>query len=175
MAMTTYVVLLRGINLGKRRIPMPELKALAVELGHRDVSTYIASGNLILRSDRQPDPIVDELDAVIAERYGFEVDAVIRSAEELAKVVAANPYPDGDPKQVVVGFARKPLDAAAADRMAALATPEERFTVDGREVYVDFAGGLASSKLAAQTAKLLGQPVTTRNIRTVAKLAELAN
>lgn len=172
--MTTYVVLLRGINLGKRRIPMPELKALATELGHTNVSTYIASGNLILTTDRKADPVAAELDKTIAERYGFEVDCAIRSAAELAAVAAANPYPDGDPKQVTVGFARKPIAAAAADRMAALATEREKFRIEGREVYVDFAGGLARSKLAVQLGKAVGQPITTRNIRTVQKLAELA-
>jgi uncharacterized protein (DUF1697 family) len=172
--MTTYVVLLRGINLGNRRIPMPELKSLATDLGHQRVSTYIASGNLILSSDRKPDSVVDELDAVIAERYGFKVDGVIRSAAELTKVSATNPYPEGNPKQVTVGFTRKPIAGAAADRMAALATTDERFLVDGREVYVDFAGGLARSKLATQLGKAIGQPTTARNIRTVQKLVELA-
>lgn len=171
--MTTYAVLLRGINLGKRRIPMPELKALATELGHQDVSTYIASGNLILTTDRKPDDVVGELDQVIAERYGFDVDSVIRSAAELQAVLAANPYPDGDPKQVTVGFARHPIDPAAAERMTRLAAPDERFWINGREVYVDFAGGLASSKLAAQLGTAVGQTATGRNIRTVRKLTEL--
>jgi len=169
-----YAVLLRGINLGKRRIPMPELKTLATELGHTGVSTYIASGNLILSTDRKPGAVVAELDKVIAERYGFDVDCAIRSAAELAAVVATNPYPDGDPKQVTVGFAATPIAQAATDRMAALATAQERFAIDGREVYVDFAGGLARSKLAAQLGKAVGQPITTRNARTVAKLSELA-
>jgi uncharacterized protein (DUF1697 family) len=168
------VVLLRGINLGSRRIPMPELKALAVELGYQDVSTYIASGNLILSADRRPHAIAADLDATIAQRYGFEVDCAVRSAAELAAVVSRNPFPEGDPKQVTVGFAHKPISAAAADRISALATPDEGFLIDGREVYVDFAGGLARSKLATQLGKAAGQPITARNIRTVQKLAELA-
>lgn len=171
--MPMYAVLLRGINLGKRRIPMPELNALAVELGHDQVRTYIASGNLILSTDRDPDDVVDELDRVIAERYGFDVDCVIRSADQLRTVLETNPFPEGDPKQVTVAFARQPIDRAAQQRMAALATSSERFLVDGREVYVDFAGGLASSKLAAQLPKAVGQSATARNIRTVGKLAEL--
>jgi uncharacterized protein (DUF1697 family) len=171
---TRYVVLLRGINLGNRRIPMPELKALAIELGHTEVSTYIASGNLILTSDRTPDVVVSELDAVIAERYGFDVGCAIRSAADMAAVVSANPYPDGDPKQVTVGFAATLISTTATERMAALATPQERFEIAGRQVYVDFAGGLAHSKLAAQLGKAVGQSITSRNLRTVQKLSELA-
>lgn len=168
------MVLLRGINLGKRRIPMPELKALAIELGHTEVSTYIASGNLILTSDRAPDAVASELDKIIAQRYGFDVDCAIRTAAKMAAVVSTNPYPDGDPKQVTIGFAATPISKAATERMAALATPDERFQIVGRQVYVDFAGGLARSKLATQLGKAVGQPITTRNIRTVQKLAELA-
>ena len=173
-ATTRYVVLLRGINLGNRRIPMPELKALAIELGHTEVSTYIASGNLILTSEARPEIVVSELDAVIAERYGFDVGCVIRSAADMATVASANPYPDGDPKQVTVGFAATSIAESASERMAALATPDEQFEIAGREVYVDFAGGLARSKLAAQLGKAVGQPITARNIRTVTKLSELA-
>ncbi|GAB3928089.1 hypothetical protein GCM10011575_11490 [Microlunatus endophyticus] len=173
--MTRYVVLLRGINLGKRRIPMPELKALAAELGHTEVSTYIASGNLILSSDRRPTAIAAELDEAIAQRYGFDVDCAIRTAAELAAVVATNPFPQGDPKQVTVGFAATAIEKAADQRIAALASPDERFQIAGREVYVDFAGGLARSKLAVQLGKAVGQPITTRNARTVASLSELAN
>ena len=172
--MTTYVVLLRGINVGNRRIPMPELKALAAELGHQQVSTYIASGNLILNSDRRPDTVADELDQAIADRYGFAVDCVIRGLAELTAVIGSNPYPNGDPKQVTVGFTRKPISGAAADRIAALAAPDERYRIDQREIFIDFVGGLARSKLAAQLAKAIGQPTTARNIRTVEKLAELA-
>jgi len=169
------VVLLRGINLGRRRIPMPELKALASELGHTEVSTYIASGNLILSSDRKPDAIAAGLDKVIAQRYGFDVDCAIRSADEMAAVVAGNPYPQSDPKQVTIGFAATAIGKAAQDRIAALATPDERFHIAGREVYVDFGGGLARSKLANQLGKAVGQPITARNARTVATLSELAS
>lgn len=172
---TRYVLLLRGINLGNRRIPMPELKALATELGHTEVSTYIASGNLILTSDRKPDAVAAELDKTIAQRYGFEVDCAIRSAAELAAAIAGNPFPDGDPKQVVIGFARTPIEAGAADRMVGLAAPDERFRIIGREVYADFPGGQARSRLASQLVKAAGQPVTARNVRTVATLAELAS
>jgi uncharacterized protein (DUF1697 family) len=172
--MTTYAVLLRGINLGKRRIPMPELKALAVDLGYQGVSTYIASGNLILSTDRVPENVAAELDRAVADRYGFDVDCAVRSAAELSAVVEHNPFPDGDPKQVTVGFADGPIDSAASDRLAALATPDERFRIDGSEVYVDFAGGLARSRLATQLGKAVGRPLTARNIRTVQKLCELA-
>lgn len=170
----TYVVLLRGVNLGKRKVLSADLKALAADLGHTDVATYINSGNVICGSSQSAAEVEKGFEAALQERYGFSVDVVVRTGAELAAVVAANPYPDGDPKQVTVGFTKDPIDSAASDRVAALATPEEQFTVADREIYVDFAGGLASSKLAAGLPKAVGQTTTARNIRTVTKLAELA-
>ncbi len=169
--MTGYAILLHGVNLGKRRVPMAGLKALATELGYADARTYLASGNLLVGSDHEPGHIVAEFEQQLADRFGFAVTVTVRTVEELRGVVADNPYPDGDPKQVTVGFAMAPLEPAAADRIAALAGAQERFTLHGREIYVDFAGGLARSRLAAGLARAVGQPATARNIRTVAALA----
>ncbi|SDT40846.1 DUF1697 domain-containing protein [Microlunatus soli] len=169
-----YVVLLRGVNLGKRKVLSAELKALATDLGHTEVSTYINSGNVICGSAESAEQIEQGFEEALAQRYGFDVDVVVRTGTQLAAVVAANPYPDGDPKQVTVGFTKAPIASDAADRLAALAEPEERFTLAEREVYVDFAGGLAHSKLATGLPKAVGQTTTARNIRTVTKLAELA-
>jgi uncharacterized protein (DUF1697 family) len=169
-----YVVLLRGVNLGKRKVLSAELKEIAAGLGHADVSTYINSGNVLCSSEQSAEEVANGFEQALLERYDFSVDVVVRTAEELASVVAGNPFPDGDPKQVTVGFAQTAIDPAAADRIAALATPQERFRLVGREIYVDFAGGLAKSRLAAGLSKAAGQTATARNIRTVTKLAELA-
>ncbi|HEY9294222.1 MAG TPA: DUF1697 domain-containing protein [Microlunatus sp.] len=169
-----YVVLLRGVNLAGRRVPSAELKEVATGLGHQQVSTYINSGNVICSSDLAPSELEAGFEEALADRFGFAVDVVVRSGAELAAVVAANPFPDGDPKQVQVGFTKTPIDPKAAGRIAALASEQERFELADREAYVDFAGGLAKSKLAAALPKVIGQTTTSRNIRTVTKLAELA-
>ena len=58
MKLKTYIVLLRGINVGgKNKVPMSELKNCLEELGFSNVSTYIASGNVILESDKHPTAI----------------------------------------------------------------------------------------------------------------------
>ena len=169
-----YVVLLRGVNLAGRKVPSAELKQVAAELGHERVSTYINSGNVVCASALAPGEVESGFEQALLDRFGFSVDVVVRSGADLAAVVAANPYPDGDPKQVQVGFTKVPIEGAAADRMADLATDQEDFRIRGREVYVDFRGGLAKSKLAAALPKAVGQTTTSRNIRTVTKLAELA-
>jgi uncharacterized protein (DUF1697 family) len=170
---TGYAILLHGVNLGKRRVPMAELKALASELGYADPRTYVNSGNLLVTSDRKPAAIAAEFEKQLADRFGFDIGVTLRTIDELRTVVKDNPYPEGDPKQVTVAFAMGTIEAAAADRIAELATDQERFTLHGSEVYIDFAGGLARSKLATKLAQVVGRPATARNIRTVATLAEM--
>jgi uncharacterized protein (DUF1697 family) len=172
---TGYAILLHGVNLGKRRVPMADLKALAAELGYADPRTYVNSGNLLVRSDRKPAAIAAEFEERLADRFGFEIAVTLRTIEELGTIVKDNPYPEGDPKQVQVVCAMGPIEAAAADRIGELATDQERFTLHGREVYIDFGGGLARSKLAAKLAQAVGRPATSRNIRTIATLAEMGD
>lgn len=167
------MALLRGVNVGgRRRVPMARLREVASGLGHADVATHLNSGNLLLTSDADEASLAAQLGAALQESFGFAVDVVVRSADELREVVAGNPYPDGDPKQVQVVFLSGPVTAGAPARMTALATPAERFQLADRHVYVDFAGGLARSRLAAGLDRALGVSGTARNIRTVAALAE---
>lgn len=168
-----WVALLRGINLGsRRRVPMARLRELAEDLGYTDVATHLNSGNLLLTSEAVEPVLAAQLAAALQESFGFAVDVVVRSGAELGEVLAANPYPHGDPKQVQVVFLAGPVAAGAADRMTELATSAEQFQLAPRHVYVDFAGGLARSKLAVGLGRALGVPGTSRNLRTVAALAE---
>jgi uncharacterized protein (DUF1697 family) len=93
--MPTYVALLRGINLGPRnKIAMADLREMLDGLGHGDVRTHILSGNAIFTSNRRSIPrLEDEISKAIHERFGFDIAVLIRTREEIAAVVAANPFP----------------------------------------------------------------------------------
>ena len=171
---TTYVALLRGINVGTaKRVAMPALRELAAGLGYGDVRTHLNSGNLILTADAPPHEVRRALEQGIEQTFGLHADVVVRTAEQLAAVVQANPYPDGDPSRVTVAFLAAPAPAGVEERLAALAAPDEPFLVAGLEVYVHYGHGQADSKLAARIADVLGVSATVRNLRTTAKLAEL--
>lgn len=173
--MTRYVALLRGINVGSaRRVAMPALRELASGLGYRDVASHINSGNLVLTTDGDADAVRAALEQAVETAFGLHADVVLRTAEQLVAVLAANPFPDGDPSRVTVAFLAGPPAADAEDRVAALATPEEPYRFAGLEVYVEYRQGQADSRLAAKFAALLGVTATVRNLRTVTKLAELA-
>lgn len=174
-AMTRYVALLRGINVGTaKRVAMPALRALATGLGYADVATHINSGNLVLTTDDAPDEVRRALEQGIEQTFGLHADVVVRTAEQLRAVLAANPFPDGDPSQVTIAFLAGPPAADAESRVAALAAQDEPFLFAGLEVYVHYGHGQADSRLAAKFAGLLGVPATVRNLRTTAKLVDLS-
>jgi uncharacterized protein (DUF1697 family) len=174
-----YVALLRAVNLGARnKVSMKDLRALCEELGLEDVTTYVQSGNVVFTSAAGSETeaaaqIERELDSCL----GLTVTVLVRSGEQLAEIVAANPFRDrgSEPTRLHVTFlAAAPADDAVGELAAESFEPDE-FEVVGREVYLHCPGGYGKSKLSnAYFERKLGVVGTTRNWRTVTTLAELA-
>ena len=166
--MTAYVALLRGVNLGKRQLKMADLRRLATEIGLDDATTYIASGNLLFRSGKGEQALKSALEAALAEHMGAKVGVMVRTADQLFGVVAANPFGKEAPNLTVAIF----LDAAPAGDAAKAAknVDGERIALGKREIYVHYPRGQGQSRLAIPAAA----DGTARNMNTVAKLAELA-
>jgi uncharacterized protein (DUF1697 family) len=166
--------LLRGINLGNRRIGMPALREIVESLGHRDVETYLQSGNVVFTPARTSADLAAELEQAIADATGLDVPVVLRTGAELARVVETNPYRVDDPTKVVVAFLRdevEPGQLGLGDHGAYL--PDE-LTAIGRELYISVPNGQGRSKLMeALTKRRLPTTLTVRNWRTVAALAEM--
>jgi uncharacterized protein (DUF1697 family) len=170
---------LRGINLGpRRRIAMPELRALLSEAGFENVRTYVQSGNVVLSAGRSPSQVGSKAERLIAARFGFDVDVIVRTGEELAEVVARNPLADVavNPKRYQVSFLDSEPDPEAVARVAGLAAESERVVAIGRELYAWHPEGVARSKLWARLAADggLGVRATARNWTTVCALHEMA-
>jgi uncharacterized protein (DUF1697 family) len=173
------LVLLRAVNVGGTgMLPMADLRAAATDLGHTDVATHLATGNLLLTpapgSPATADALAERLTADLGERLGRPVTLTVRTADELDDVVAANPYPDAaadDPAHLVVVFLDGP---AAPDGAADLATyGRERATWRGREGYVHYPDGIGRSKVTAGVLdRLAGRRGTGRNWRTVLALQD---
>lgn len=98
--LATYLVLLRGINVGgKNKVPMAPLRELLEELGYEDVSTYIASGNVILRSDRAPTTIKREVEAALPQRFKLDSELIavlVLTHAQLRAVVEKKPKGFGE-------------------------------------------------------------------------------
>ena len=172
--MATYVAFLRGVNLGpNNKISMSALRAMAEDRGYTDVATYINSGNLIISSSKKAATVEREISNAIKDTFGRPIDVTVRTPAHLKKILAENPYPDGNPSQVTVAFLTKAPPANAQDKVAAVATDHEPFTFAGQDVYVNYSRGIGKSKLAERFSDIIGVSSTVRNIRTVEKVLAL--
>lgn len=164
--MSGWVALLRAVNLGPHnKIPMTELAALGRELGFAGVRTYIASGNLIFASDQREEELRQALEGAIAAQWGKPIGVLMRSGAELAQVAARNPWPDRPGNRVAVLFTDEAPTLEGVRGQAG-----EVLALGRRELYIDYAEGIGTSKLVVPAAKR----GTARNMNTVVKLAELA-
>ena len=177
--MTTYVALLRGINLGARnRVSMPDLRTALGEAAYEEVRTYVQSGNVVLVSDAAAADLERDLQALVAGRLGVDTPILVRTADELAGVVERNPFADvaDDPKRHQVSFLSAPLAADVERDLLAADLAPERVAVDGREIHAWHPAGIQRSPLAGRlTDKRLGVTATARTWRTVLALHELAS
>lgn len=174
--MTRYALLLRGINVGaSTKVSMPRLRELAEGLGWTDVGTYINSGNLFAECGRaSAAAVVRDLEAALHDDLGRRVDVVARTRRQLEAVVAANPFPDADPRFLHVTFlTRTPTAAGVAAFDDELARHPERGAVVGSEAFVDYVDGAGRSTLSwDKVARAMEVTGTARNWRTVQVLLE---
>jgi len=166
---TSYVALLRAVNVGGTgKLPMAELRAMAEAAGFARARTYIASGNLVFASALDEAGVKAALEPRLAAYAGKPVGVMVRTADEMDAVLAANPFPDAAPNRTLAVFldAPPPADAAAHARHRTT----ERIALGARELYVAYGDAMAGSRLAIPAAAR----GTARNMSTVAKLAALA-
>jgi uncharacterized protein (DUF1697 family) len=177
--MTAQVALLRGINVGSHnRVPMADLRELLAELGYRDARTLVQSGNIVLSAELAPDELAGELERAIADRFGVRTPVLVRTREELARVVALDPLGDvaREHKLYQVSFLSAEPDPGTVRKIAEVDFGPERFVHVGREIYAWHPGGIHSSRLARMLSdKRLGVVATARNWKTTTKLLEMAD
>jgi uncharacterized protein (DUF1697 family) len=174
-----YIALLRGINVGgHRKVPMTQLRDLLTSLGHDEVVTYIQSGNAIFSSARTGEAaLTGEIEARIEHDFGFPVTVVLRTPQELAAVVAGNPFLASTENlaQLYVAFlSAQPGEDRAAALHAEPYVPDE-FAIGDRAVYLRYVSGAGRTKLTNDVLeRQLGVRSTARNWNTVTRLLEMA-
>jgi uncharacterized protein (DUF1697 family) len=167
--MTAYVALLRAVNvLGTGKLPMTELKSMCEAAGFQSVRTYIASGNVVFQSKKKEAQVKALLEAALLAYSGKPMAALVRTAEEMAAVLAANPYADHPGDRTVAFF----LDHAPtqSDLDCASKLTNERLSLGTREIYVAYPDGIGQSRLNLPASRI----GTARNMNTIAKLAQMA-
>lgn len=167
--MTAYVALLRAVNVGGTgKLPMSELRQMCESAGFGHVRTYVASGNVVFTSDRPEGYVKSQLEARLRAYAGKPVGVLVRSAGEMSRVLAANPFADRPADRTVALFADEPLGAGAIERVTGARGEELR--LGERAIYIFYGDGMGRSRLRVPAAKA----GTARNMNTVAKLAEMA-
>ena len=175
------IALLRGINVsGRRTVHMPDLKRVVEELGFENVSTYGQSGNVIFDCRHaEAAQLGTHIEEKLSEAFGFSTNVIIRTQEELEKIIATNPLVDSADvardKLYVTFLADKP-DKTVASELEITPGADERFAIVGSEVYLYCPNGYAQTKLNnAAFEKKLRTVATTRNWKTINKLSSVSN
>lgn len=167
--MQTYIALLRAVNVGGTgKLPMAELRAMCADAGLSQARTYIASGNVVFRSAGSAAQAKAALEARLAAYAGKPVGVVVRSVDELARALDAQPFPQAQPNRATVIFLDAPPPADALDSVRH--RNGEEIVLGEREIYVYYGEGMADSRLAIPAAKT----GTARNLNTLAKLVAMA-
>ncbi|SDM07142.1 DUF1697 domain-containing protein [Microbacterium azadirachtae] len=178
MSAERCVLLLRAVNVGgNNRVPMAELRtALTGREGFGEVSTYIASGNVICDAPADPKAACAQVRALIHDTFGVDTPVILRTHADLARVLADNPFPDAAQEKMLhaMFLEGEPLPTAI-EALTPRLQPGERIALRGVDLWIDYgAGGVQSTKLTRPVLdRALGVAGTARNLLTVRKLADL--
>lgn len=175
--MTHRIILFRGMNTGGVRAPVGEQRKMAEAMGLKNPRTLAASGNLVVESGKATDALERDIEAAMDKTFGLKVAAMVRTPDQWAKLVAANPFPKeaaAHPAKVVAMVMKEGIKPGGLEAVQALARNGERVEAVGGVLYFWFPDGQGQSEIFRKaTPRMLGMG-TGRNWNTVLKLAELA-
>jgi len=174
---TRSVMLLRAVNVsGRNLVPMARLReVLTTSQVVCDVSTYIASGNVVCANPEAPDAACARVRQLINEEFGVDAPVILRSHEQLVQSVAAQPFAEADEKLLHAMFLEGEPGAHGIDALHERLVSGEHLALVGKDLWINYSeGGVRSTKLTkAVLDRALGVAGTARNLRTVRKLIEL--
>jgi uncharacterized protein (DUF1697 family) len=175
--MPRYIAFLRGINVGGHRVKMNQLRGLFEALKFSNVSTFIASGNVIFEaSGKKAAALEERIEGHLQDALGYEVATFLRTPAEVATVAAMQPFGNGDGEApghtINVAFLRAPIGPESAERLLSLRTSYDEFHVNGREFFWLCRGKMSDTLIPAPLfAKAVAAPCTMRNLTTIRKLS----
>lgn len=177
--MIRYIAFFGSINVGGNRLTMADLRHAFAREGFENVETVVASGNVLFDFDERPTDGLEDLFAhMMADRFDMESYVAVRSAPELAALLAANPFADGDEAKVHALLLSGEPDPAALAKLIADHAPRgpERIAAAPRALFIDYVDGVGHSRLSnAFIERRLGLRGTARNLRSLKRiLAKMA-
>lgn len=173
-----FIALLRGVNVGGRgRMAMSDLREAMLDLGHGDVETYLQSGNAVFTSSgTDTASLAAGIERTLEDRLGVDIRVLVRSPDEVAGLVASNPFAPAaatEPAKLHLAFLS---DGPDPERLAGLDSKTfapDRFHPGERALYLWYPNGAGRSKLTGSLLeRRLGVTATARNWNTVLALVE---
>ncbi|MFZ2308272.1 MAG: DUF1697 domain-containing protein [Rhodoferax sp.] len=172
--MPRFVALFRGINVGKaKRIAMADLRALLTSMGYDNVQTLLNSGNVVFNSSgTDSHQHAARIQTAVAESLGVDSLVVVRSARDMAHVVADNPLAGQalDPSRLLVVLTKDENTLAALATLGLTDWGDEQLHTAQHAAYVWCAEGILKSKVAVALMKGLADNGTMRNWATIEKI-----
>ena len=177
--MPVVISMLRGVNVGPHnRIKMDALRALYESLGLEDPRTYVQSGNVVFRTKEKNLPqLAKKIQKGIEKKFGCCPEVLLRTTNDMKKVVAANPFAgrDLEPGKILVTFLAETPGSGAQAALEKFKKYPEELHLKGRELYIYFPNGAGRSKLPwSQVEKFLKVTGTARNWNSVNALLQMA-
>jgi uncharacterized protein (DUF1697 family) len=175
--MNSYAVFLRGINVGGINIKMAELKDALASAGFTGVKTLLASGNVVLASPDTPSAVKEQVEKCLRETFGYDAWVVVLTAQRVAELVAACPYPEDD--KATHTYITLSSDTSRLDELdaagAALEGSEQKRLGPEALAWLAPVGGTLDSPFSKISAKAkFKSSTTTRNLRTLIKVRDAA-
>ncbi|MFY9588538.1 MAG: DUF1697 domain-containing protein [Actinomycetota bacterium] len=178
--MTTYIALLRAVNLaGLNKVGMADLRDLVAGQGFKDPKTLLQSGNVVFSGRARASAALEtSLEKAAASQLEVTTAFFIRTAEEWTKIISGNPFPKeakNDPGRLLVAALKDAPARKSAQALSDAIRGRESVRIKGKTAYLVYPDGVGRSKLTmALIEKKLGTRGTARNWNTVLKLAAAA-
>jgi uncharacterized protein (DUF1697 family) len=171
---TQRIAFLRAVNLGRRKVPMARLRALVEEtFGGDDVRTYVNSGNVVFDATGARAAIERRIEPVLEREFGFEVTTFVRTAAELRRIVAAEPFRLASGDTHFVTFMKSTASASRKRALERLSNDFDTLVVQGADVHWRMRGKSTDTRVPKRAwEKVLGTNASTsRNMTMLRKLA----
>jgi len=169
--MTHYVALLRGVNVGGVTIKMADLAEVVRGLGYDDVTTVLASGNVLFTTGDAASTAKQTLESALRTRFGYDAWVHVLTVDAIRTIIAAYPYPRSADRHAYVVFAVKP--EVRAELLAVELDPaiEQASAGDGVIYWSVPKGSTLDSAMGKAQSKASYKPwITTRNLNTLERL-----
>jgi len=175
--MGRHVALLRAVNVGGRKLPMAELRALCAEIGWEDAATYIQSGNVVFSASGAAFVLEAQLEEAIERRFAMAVPVIVRAAAQWKRYAPSNPFPQAardEPNRLMLILSKRPPADGAEAAIQAKAGADEQVRRVGDALWIHYPQGSGTSKLTPLLIdRAIGSPATSRNHNSVVRLEEM--